>query len=58
MLQEVILGSKDPSVIGCQDIWSLGCVLFELYTGKRASSLPLRKYPLLHELTRTFCFAI
>ncbi|KAL7747631.1 Suppressor of Sensor Kinase (SLN1), partial [Sorochytrium milnesiophthora] len=34
MAPEVILGSKDPSVVGCQDIWSLGCVLYELYTGK------------------------
>lgn len=34
MSPETILGSRESGKIGCQDVWSLGCVITEMFTGK------------------------
>ena len=35
MAPEVVMPSKDKSYSGKADIWSLGCVLVEMWTGTR-----------------------
>lgn len=47
MAPEVVMPSKDKSYSGKADIWSLGCVLVEMWTGQRPWGVSEQIYVML-----------